>query len=97
MLADDFAEAALRVEPVDFAAALRALVDFAGVDAVDDEACAREALEAEWPLDGPLSAPVLAEATAAPATMAAPTPRVTAPAFSHIRVLGPRRLPAPST
>ncbi|WP_233211066.1 hypothetical protein [Mycobacterium sp. shizuoka-1] len=56
--------------------ALRALLAFAGADEVDDDVADGE---------GPFDDPVSADATAAPATMAAPTPRVTAPAFNHIR------------
>jgi hypothetical protein len=63
--------------------ALSALLIFPG------EVCELEPVEAEWPLDDPVSA----DATAAPPTMAAPTPSVTAPAFNHIRMLYARRVP----
>jgi hypothetical protein len=88
LLAGGFVTAALRVTVT-----LRAFLDFAGVD---DAACPFGRLEAECPGAGPLSVPVSADATAAPATMAAPTPSVTAPALSHIRVLGPRGVSASS-
>ncbi len=92
VLAAGVADAALRAEATGVAAALRTRGDFA----VDGEACERAAADAVWPVAGPESAPVSAVATAAPATMAAPTPSVTAPALSHIRAPGFLRGPETS-
>lgn len=50
-------------------------------------------LELELLLAGPSVDPESADATAAPLTIAAPTPRVMAPALNHIRAPPPRRLP----
>ena len=56
----------------------RRLVAWLLVSALADDASAEELLD-----EGPASAPVSAKATAVPPTMAAPMPRVTAPAPSQ--------------